>query len=82
VSPFQLGNGCSVYNSILVKFDYSYDNTRSGAEGNLTGYYTNGQDPQAPEDPQYDQAASGIHMQSGSISNDGMDPARFLNTAS
>jgi len=64
-SPFT-GSACPFYNSILVKFDL-YDNTVAGAEGNITGYYTNGEYPQAPINPQYDMAPSGINMQSGDL---------------
>ena len=56
---------CPYINSILVKFDLY--NNQTSSEGNLTGFYSGGQFPQAPYNPQYDMAPYGINMQSGHL---------------
>ncbi len=56
---------CAAINSILVKFDLY--NNQTGSEGNFTGFYSGGEYPQAPNNPQYDMAPSGINMQSGHL---------------
>jgi hypothetical protein len=56
---------CPAINSILVKFDLF--NGQTGSEGDLTGFYSGGEFPQAPNNPQYDMAPSGINMQSGHL---------------
>jgi hypothetical protein len=56
---------CAGMNSVLVKFDLY--NNQTGSEGNLTGLYSGGEYPQAPNNPQYDMASSGINMQSGHL---------------
>jgi hypothetical protein len=56
---------CPSIDSVLVKFDL-YNNETS-AEGNFTGFYSGGAYPQAPNNPQYDMASSGINMQSGHL---------------
>jgi hypothetical protein len=50
--------------NILVKFDL-VNNQANVAGANITGYYTDGEYPQAPYAPQYDMAPSGINIQSG-----------------
>ena len=52
--------------AILVKFDL-YNNVTGVPGGNFTGYYTDGEYPQAPQNPQYDMSGSGINMQSGDL---------------
>jgi hypothetical protein len=52
--------------NILVKFD-TYNNQANIPGGEFTGYYTNGQYPQAPYAAQYDMSGSGINMQSGHL---------------
>ena len=52
--------------AILVKFDL-YNNVTGVPSGNFTGYYTDGEYPQAPQNPQYDMSGSGIKMQSGDL---------------
>ncbi len=57
---------CPAINAILVKFDL-YDVQTSSPGANLTGFYSGGTYPQAPNNPQYDMAPSGINMQSGDL---------------
>jgi hypothetical protein len=59
------GVNCPEINSILVKFDLY--NGQTGAEGNFTGFYSGGEYPEPPNNPQYDMAPSGINMQSGHL---------------
>jgi Chitobiase/beta-hexosaminidase C-terminal domain/Legume lectin domain len=65
VTPFT-GSACPSINSILVKFDM-YDDQTLTAGANLTGFYSGGEFPQAPYNPQYDMSGSGINMQSGDL---------------
>ena len=53
-------------NSILVKFDL-YDVQTGSPGANLTGFYSGGTYPQAPNNPQYDMSGSGINMESGDL---------------
>ena len=46
VSPFS-GSGCPTYNSMLVKFDL-YNNQTNLPGANITGFYVDGEYPQAP----------------------------------
>jgi hypothetical protein len=55
---------CSAINSILVKFDL-FDVQTGSPGANLTGFYSGGTYPQAPNNPQYDMSGSGINMESG-----------------
>lgn len=57
---------CQAINSVLVKFDL-YDDQTGSPGANLTGFYSGGTYPQAPNDPQYSMASSGINMQSGHL---------------
>ena len=57
---------CAAINSILVKLDL-YDAQTSSTGANLTGFYTGGTYPQAPNNPQFDMAPSGINMASGDL---------------
>ena len=52
--------------NILVKFD-NYNNQTGTAGANFTGYYTDGEFPQAPYNPQYDMTSSGINLNSGDL---------------
>ena len=52
--------------NVLVKFD-TYNNVTGLPGGNFTGYYTDGEYPQAPQNSQYDMSGSGINMQSGDL---------------
>jgi hypothetical protein len=65
VTPFT-GSACPSINSILVKFDM-YDDQTLTAGANLTGFYSGGEFPQAPYNPQYNMSGSGINMQSGDL---------------
>ena len=56
---------CKALNSVLVKFDL-YNIATGSSQANLTGLYTRGEWPQAPN-PQYDMAPAGIDMQSGHL---------------
>jgi Chitobiase/beta-hexosaminidase C-terminal domain/Legume lectin domain len=58
-------SGCSPINSVLVKFDL-YDVTTSKTGANLTGFYSGGEYPQAPN-PEYDMSGAGIHLESGDL---------------
>jgi Legume lectin domain/Chitobiase/beta-hexosaminidase C-terminal domain len=63
------GNGdtsCPAIDSILVKFDL-YNNQAGSPGANLTGFYSGGTYPQAPNNPQYNMAPSGINMESGHL---------------
>jgi hypothetical protein len=53
-------------NNILVKFD-NYNNQTGTAGANFTGYYTDGEYPQAPYNPQYDMTSAGINLNSGDL---------------
>jgi hypothetical protein len=57
---------CAAINSILVKFDL-FDVQIDSPGANLTGFYSGGTYPQAPNNPQYDMSASGINMESGDL---------------
>ena len=57
---------CPAINSILVKFDL-YDVQTGSPGANLTGFYSGGTYPQAPNNPQYDMSGSGINMESGDL---------------
>jgi predicted secreted protein len=62
------GTSCPFYNAMLIKFDL-YCNECNGGSGTAgaeeTGYYINGEYPQAPYSLQYDMSGSGIDFQSG-----------------
>ena len=57
---------CPAINSILVKFDL-FDVQTGSPGANLTGFYSGGTYPQAPNNPQYDMSGSGINMESGDL---------------
>jgi Chitobiase/beta-hexosaminidase C-terminal domain/Legume lectin domain len=57
---------CPAINSILVKFDL-FDAQAGSPGANLTGFYSGGTYPQAPNNPQYDMSGSGINMESGDL---------------
>jgi hypothetical protein len=57
---------CAAINSILVKFDL-FDVQTGSPGANLTGFYSGGTYPQAPNNPQYDMSSSGINMESGDL---------------
>jgi Chitobiase/beta-hexosaminidase C-terminal domain/Legume lectin domain len=58
-------SGCNPINSVLVKFDL-YDVATSKTGANLTGFYSGGEYPQAPN-PEYDMSGAGINMESGDL---------------
>jgi hypothetical protein len=60
------GTGCAAINSILVKFDL-FDEQTGSPGASLTGFYSGGIYPQAPNNPQYDMSASGINMESADL---------------
>jgi hypothetical protein len=60
------GTDCAAINSILVKFDL-FDVQTGSPGANLTGFYSGGTYPQAPNNPQYDMSGSGINMESGDL---------------
>jgi Chitobiase/beta-hexosaminidase C-terminal domain/Legume lectin domain len=57
---------CTAINSVLVKFDL-FDVQAGSPGANLTGFYSGGTYPQAPNNPQYDMSASGINMENGDL---------------
>jgi len=57
---------CTAINSILIKFDL-FDVQAGSSGANLTGFYSGGTYPQAPNNPQYDMSGSGINMESGDL---------------
>jgi hypothetical protein len=57
---------CPAINSILVKFDL-FDVQTGSPGANLTGFYSGGTYPQAPNNPQYDMSGSGVNMESGDL---------------
>ena len=59
------GTNCETLKSILIKFDL-YNLTTHSDKANLTGLYTAGEYPQAPN-AEYDMAPSGINMESGHL---------------
>lgn len=64
-TPNTGSTNCVATNSVLVKFDLF--NVSTGEPGaDLTGLYTGGEWPQAPN-PQYDMAPAGINIQSGHL---------------
>jgi Chitobiase/beta-hexosaminidase C-terminal domain/Legume lectin domain len=57
---------CTAVNSIMVKFDL-FDVQTGSPGANLTGLYSGGTYPQAPNNPQYDMSGSGINLESGDL---------------